>query len=375
MKQIRLLIDSPQKNSDLIYSSGYYCLDSIMIIETENDKIGFFPSTELELARKKSKVGEVRNLSVEFLRIKSEKKYPPLKSSIVIEWMKDNGYDTVIVPANFPVIEFANLKNHGFNIAIIDGEFNAGRISKTAVEIEHIRSNCRKNMDVMDDVKKIIASSSVTDEGKLKYQGDILTSEYLQEFILKDFIDRRMTADSVIVAIGDQGCDPHDNGHGEIKAGTSVIVDIYPRSRENLYYTDMTRTFCKGKAGNELKKMYECVHEAQKIVFDKLRSDADGKEIHKNVCEYFDKKGFKSGTINGYLQGFFHGTGHGLGLDCHESPYISMSGERLPENSVVSNEPGLYYLGIGGVRIEDLVLITKNGFENLTNYEKILEIE
>jgi Xaa-Pro aminopeptidase len=375
MKKIKLLIDSPHKNSDLIYSSGYYCLDSIIIIETDDKKIGFFPSTELELAKKKSTMNEIYNLSTEFMRIKNEQKYPPLKSSIVIEWMKNNGYDTVIIPANFPVIEFTNLKSHGFNVAIVEGEFHQARVRKNQTEINQIRENSKKNVEVMDDVKKIIAQSSVSNDRKLIYEGEKLTSEYLQNFILMKFIEKGMMADSVIVAVGDQGCDPHDNGHGEIFANTSIIVDIYPRSRENHYYTDMTRTFCKGKASSELKKMYESVHDAQNLVFEKLHANADGKLIHASVFNFFGDGGFKSGTINGYLQGFFHGTGHGLGLECHESPYISSNGEILPENSIVSNEPGLYYLGIGGVRIEDLVLITKNGFENFTNYEKVLEIE
>ena len=111
------------------------------------------------------------------------------------------------------------------------------------------------------------------------------------------------------------------------------------------------------------------------MVSDKISSRANGKQIHQFVIDFFTSCGYRSGVINGVLQGFFHGTGHGLGLECHESPYISMFGKELPENSVVSNEPGLYYLGIGGVRIEDLLLVTKNGAENLTNYEKILELE
>ena len=375
MKSVKLMMDSPFRNADILYSAGYYCLDAIIIIETEHGKMGFFPTTELELAKKKSIVNDVHNLTAEFMKIKQEGKFPPLKSSVVIEWMRKNGYDTVVIPANFPVIEFVNLKNHGIDIMIVEGEFHAKRISKTSDELEHIKTNSRINIEVMDGVKNIIGTSSITDGNKLKYNGELLTSEYLQNFIMTKFLEKGMIADSVIVAIGDQGCDPHENGHGDVYANTSIIVDIYPRSRTNHYYTDMTRTFCKGKASDELKNMYDCVHEAQNIVFDKLHSGADGKSIHDVVCNFFETRGYRSGNINGYLQGFFHGTGHGLGLDCHEAPYISSNGEMLPENSVVSNEPGLYYLGIGGVRIEDLVLVTRNGYENLTNYEKVLEVE
>jgi len=184
-----------------------------------------------------------------------------------------------------------------------------------------------------------------------------------------------MISESVIVAIGDQGVFPHENGSGNIKANTSIIVDIFPRSRKNYYYSDMTRTFCKGKASDELKRIYNTVYDAQRMAMDKLHAREDGNKIHQFVKMYFENKGFKSGIQNGVLQGFFHGTGHGLGLDCHEYPYIGNKSCILPENSVVSVEPGLYYLGIGGVRIEDIVRVTENGIENLIDFDKKLEIE
>jgi len=227
----------------------------------------------------------------------------------------------------------------------------------------------------MDSVYRLLAESKIGNDKKLEWNNISLTSEYIQNYILKQFIDLELSAENVIVSLGDQCVDPHEYGHGFIYAGTSIVVDIYPKSRINFYYSDMTRTFCKGRAGDDLKKLYNTVYEAQRFALDKVHARQDGKSIHNFVKTYFEDKGYKTGIIDNVLQGFFHGIGHGLGIDCHELPSISINGTILQENNIVTVEPGLYYRGIGGVRIEDLVLVTSNGYDNLTNYRKELEIE
>ncbi|OHD13888.1 MAG: hypothetical protein A2086_14590 [Spirochaetes bacterium GWD1_27_9] len=375
MKDIKVIIDSPFRNSNLIFASGFYCLDPFVFIDDGNQKTAFLPSTEIEKAKKKSKIDQFFNLNFELERLKEERKYPFLKSSLVLEWLITNEITEIFVPYNFPIIEADNLRNYGIRVYPQEDPFYKQRVSKTNEEIDFIRRNSKKNVAVMNDVKNLLLESDITNDKKLKYKGEILTAEYLQNFIFKKFIDNELFSDTVITAIGNQGCDPHEYGRGEVYANTSIIVDIYPRSRENFYYTDMTRTFCKGKPSDDLKTIYDAVVEAQKLVLDKIYANQNGRDIHKVVQSFFENKGFNTGIINCVLQGFFHGTGHGLGLDCHEMPYISMNGQQLPENSVVSAEPGLYYLDLGAVRIEDLVLVTKNGIENLTNYEKKLELE
>lgn len=370
-----VIIDSPVRNSNMIYKTGYYCLDPFIFLEIDNKKIGFLPSTEYERAKKKSKLDEVYDLTVQLRKISEERKLPFLKSSVVLEVLRDKKINEVFVPSDFPLMEADNLRNNGILVFTKEEPFYNERVSKTEEEIGYIRENSRKNILVMDGVKNILLESSVTNAKRLKYNGEILTVKKLQEYIYKRFIDHDLYADTVITAIGDQGCDPHETGFGDVTADSSIIVDIYPRSRTNFYYTDMTRTFCKGKASDDLKKIYDAVSLCQKMVMDKICSNVNGKSIHEFVVSFFESRGFKSGLINGVLQGFFHGTGHGVGLECHEAPYISIFGKELQDNSVVSNEPGLYYLGIGGVRIEDLLLVTKNGAENLTNYEKKLELE
>ncbi len=374
MSQIKLIIDSPQKNSSLIYAAGHYSLDPYIFIEHNDKKIGWLPSTELEKAKLISKMDIVNNLSDEYKKILENNKYPLLKSSVIIDWLKNNDIKEITVPESFPLIEYENLKKFGFKIYCIKEPFYERRVSKTDHEINFVKDNTKKNEAVLQSVYEILASSDITNDKKLQYKGSILTSEFLQNFILKSFIDNELTAEDVIVSIGNQGCYPHEHGYGEITAHTSIIIDVYPRSRKNLYFTDMTRTFCKGKASDDLKKIYSSVLEAQKIGFDKIHAREEGKKVHESIMKYFDENGYKTGIINGILQGFIHGTGHGLGLDCHELPSISLNGTVLPENSIVSVEPGLYYLDIGAVRIEDLVVVKKDGIENLNSFHKIFEI-
>ncbi len=372
---VYVIIDTPVKSADLLYKTGYYCLDPFIYIENGGEKIAFLPGTEFEKAKKKGRLNKVCNLSDELQKLSQTKKYPFLKSSVVLEYLLKNEINEIFVSANFPLIEADNLRNHNIKIYTKEEPLYKERVSKNAEEIEYIRQNSKKNVLVMDGVKNILLESTITNDGRLKHNGEILTVKILQDFIYKKFIDLDLYSDTVITSIGDQACDPHETGYGDVLAHQSIVIDIYPRSRTNYYYTDMTRTFCKGKASGELKQIYESVRDCQKLIADKIKADTNGASIHQFAVDFFANKGYKSGVIDGVLQGFFHGTGHGLGLECHEDPYISTYGKNLPENSIVSNEPGLYYLGIGGVRIEDLLLITKDGCENLTNCEKELELE
>ena len=134
------------------------------------------------------------------------------------------------------------------------------------------------------------------------------------------------------------------------------------------------RTVIRGAAPAELRRQYAAVAGAQDLVFEQLGVGADGSAIHRSVLAYFAENGYETGPRDGRNQGFFHGTGHGLGLEIHESPRLGAAGDRLEDSHVVTVEPGLYYTGVGGVRIEDVVVVRANGCENLTRFPKVLEL-
>ena len=202
----------------------------------------------------------------------------------------------------------------------------------------------------------------------------MLTSEFIKGEI-DAFLSRSgYTLSHTIVASGVQGSMPHHSGHGPIISNSPIVIDIFPRSQQTGYFGDMTRTIIKGKAGENLKKMYKAVVDGQKIGINKIKHGVKSKVVHKAIVEHFEKCGFSTGPLNGKQQGFIHSTGHGLGLEIHEPPRISSGDEVLVEGNVVTVEPGLYYEKLGGIRIEDVVLVTKEGCRVLSSFPKKFEV-
>jgi len=164
-----------------------------------------------------------------------------------------------------------------------------------------------------------------------------------------------------------------------VKAGESIIVDIFPVDKTSRYYADMTRTFVKGEPDEELQRMYDAVLESQEAALDMIQAGINGRDVHNKVAEVLHDAGYKTNVHDQkpgepLREGFMHGTGHGVGLEIHEAPRISLADEKLIPGDVVSVEPGVYDPKIGGVRIEDLVVVTEDGCRNLTNFPKEFRI-
>jgi Xaa-Pro aminopeptidase len=178
-----------------------------------------------------------------------------------------------------------------------------------------------------------------------------------------------------IVACGEQAVEPHEKGHGPIARGEAIVIDIFPRSKKTGYFADMTRTVCIGEPKNpQIRKMFDAVVAAQDLAESMMRPGVACKDIHEGAAKLFREQGFETsgkGTLFTFADGFVHSIGHGVGREVHEAPHLSpKSQEVLAEGDVVTNEPGLYYHGVGGIRMEDMLLITKDGARNLTRFKK-----
>ncbi len=213
----------------------------------------------------------------------------------------------------------------------------------------------------------------------LHYKGEPLTVGKLKSFFGHKLLENGcLPEEDIIVACGTKSSDPHYVGEPEdrLKADQPIILDIYPRSIQKRYWTDMTRTVVKGKASNKLKKMFDAVFEAKNASFDAIQAGAAGSRVYDVCCDVLEKAGYET-TRGGkkVTRGMTHGLGHGVGLQIHESPRLSeLSASPLEEHVVVTVEPGLYDPDIGGVRLEDIIEVTKSGYSNLTNMETLLEI-
>jgi Xaa-Pro aminopeptidase len=210
----------------------------------------------------------------------------------------------------------------------------------------------------------------------LQLDGEPLTSERLKQAVAEAFLANGATAEDFIVAHGEQTCIGHHMGSGAIRLGEPITVDLWPRDVESGFYTDITRTFVVGPVSDELADYHRLCLEVHERVIPAIKPGVTGRELHTIASEVIEAGGYptqlskKPGDV--LLEGFFHGLGHGVGLDVHEEPSLDLSGGELVAGDVVAVEPGCYRQGYGGVRLEDLVLVTEDGAEVLTSYRYAL---
>jgi Xaa-Pro aminopeptidase len=204
--------------------------------------------------------------------------------------------------------------------------------------------------------------------------GSLLTSEAVRHVIARCLLDASCVGERTIVSCGAHTTDPHETGRGPLFAHRPIILDIFPQHTENRYWADFTRTVVRGKASGRLKKMYSAVKTAQDAAMARIKPGADASAVHAAVNDVLLEAGFRTEKRHGRMQGFFHSTGHGLGLEIHEDPRIGPRQENLVAGNVITVEPGLYYSDEGGIRLEDLVVVTRTGCRNLTRFPKKLEI-
>jgi Xaa-Pro aminopeptidase len=206
-------------------------------------------------------------------------------------------------------------------------------------------------------------------KGNLYHEGQLLTGAKVKAVIDHTLLDFGCEAEEIIVSCGRDTVNPHGTTDGPLWANAPIILDIFPRSKRERYFADMTRTVLHGEASKELKEMYQAVLAAQEKGLEMIEPGVSTADVHNAVCEIFEKKGYDT-YRSGSKVGFIHSTGHGIGLDVHELPGVGENMDVLEKGNLITIEPGLYYPKIGGIRLEDMVLVTENGCENLTGLEK-----
>ncbi len=374
MATARFIHDSSDKNADLYYATKFRAPDPFIFLEARGKKILVMNDLEIDRAKKQAEVDEVWSLTM-FAKRAVAKNKQANAAEILGEIFKQARVKNLVVPVSTSFVTVDELRKRGYTITHGTTPFYAERLIKTREEIKHITASQRTVFATIRMVEEALRASSVKN-GTLYYRGAVLTSERVRTMINMFLMERSFMAADTIVSCGRHSIDPHDEGSGPLKANAAIIVDIYPKSMKTLYYGDATRTFCKGRAPEALKRLYATVLEGQKLGIKLLKGGINGRDVHKRIMDYFTARGYATGEKGGRMQGFFHSTGHGIGLELHESPTrVGPLDMTMEAGYVVSVEPGLYYKDIGGVRIEDLVHITKSGCEVLAGYPKKLEID
>jgi Xaa-Pro aminopeptidase len=289
----------------------------------------------------------------------------------LVRAVRELGVQSASVPPDFPVELADRLRAEGVELRPDRDAFNQRRRVKTNAELDGIRRAQRGAEAGMDAARELFRRAEHRG-GSLVVDGEPLTCERVKLAIQQAFTERDLVADEFIVSHGPQTAIGHEMGHGEIKAGEPIVIDLFPRDRQSSCYADMTRTYVIGEAPDELAEYQRLVHEALQRSLEEIRPGAKGRDVYALVCELFHEHGYPTGLHKEQGEvledGFFHGLGHGVGLEVHEAPTLSRYPGELVAGDVVTVEPGLYRKGFGGCRLEDLVLVTEDGAENLTQY-------
>jgi Xaa-Pro aminopeptidase len=281
------------------------------------------------------------------------------------------GVSTAIVPAAFPIELADALRDHGLEISADREFFVSRRRVKNQAELEGIRRASRAAAAGMRTVRELLDSAE-TSNGTLTVDGQPLTCELVKLAVERAFSEHGAAAEEFIVSHGAQTAIGHEMGSGPIASGEPVVADFFPRDRETACYTDMTRTFVAGSPPNELSEYQQLCRQALQRVVEEIKPGVTGRRLYEITCELFQEHGYPtqlSKTPGEVLdEGFFHGLGHGVGLEVHEQPWLGRGPGELVAGDVIAVEPGLYRQGFGGCRLEDLVLVTEDGAEILTDF-------
>jgi Xaa-Pro aminopeptidase len=260
------------------------------------------------------------------------------------------------------------LRSRGIAVAARPAPFFAERVVKKPSEIREIRRAQSATEDAVARAFARLRRAKIRG-ARIVEKGRALTAEDIKRTIDVALMEASCIAKNTIVACGDQAVDPHNRGSGPLRPNLPIVFDVFPRSSTG-YYADMSRTVVKGRPTEAAARQYAAVLDAQVMGCRMVRAGVNGKDIHTAIQRRFEEQGYATGPRGGKMQGFFHGTGHGVGLDIHEAPRVGGVDDPLPAGSVVTVEPGLYYSGVGGVRIEDMVLVKERGGTNLTRFPK-----
>ncbi len=271
----------------------------------------------------------------------------------------------ILVPPDFP-LALANSLSEYCTILVDKGTIRSMRAKKSPHEILLMKNVQKATEKAMGLAVSIIKKASVK-KGILYVDKKPLTAEYIKFSMHSLLLKYDCSAVDTIVSCGEDTSIPHITGTGPLKSDEPIVIDLFPVEEKSGYYADMTRTIVKGEPSPDISEMYAALKEAQKLGISRVNTGVSGADIHQDVVDFFKDTGYESNS-----QGFIHNLGHGVGLQVHELPTVGPAGKALESGNVITIEPGLYYKGIGGVRLEDIGVVTKKGFENFTVFPEEL---
>lgn len=370
-----LIVADSEHDANMLYAVGMFVPDPFIYLRIRGRNYVVLSDLEIDRARRQIPHCCVLSLSRYQQKLRRQGVKRPGLAEVVAELLQERRIRRVVVPQNFSYGLASDLQRRCISVRPRPGNFFPERERKSAAEVKKISAALMMAEVGMAEAIQVLRSAKIGRDRRLLYHDVPLTSERVRAVIDTAIIQTNGLASHTIVAGGNQGCDPHEPGYGPLRANEPIILDIFPRSQKTGYFGDITRTVVRGRASEAVRKLYDTVLQGQELAFHKMRLGVPTAQVHRAVQEFFERAGYKTGKRKDRMRGFFHGTGHGLGLEIHEAPRVgSNSPGVLMAGQVVTVEPGLYYPEIGGVRLEDVALVTHHRPRNLTRFEKVLEI-
>jgi Xaa-Pro aminopeptidase len=370
-----LIVADSERDANMLYAVRMFVPDPFIYLRLNGRCHVVMSDLEIDRAREQAGHCKIISWSKVAGQLRDEGVKRVTMARVIRAILKERGVKRITVPENFPLGLADELRSLKVKLKVRPGLFFTDRERKNAEEIKKISAALIMAEVGLSEAIHALKNAKIGRKRRLMHRNNPLTAEKLRSIIDTAILQAGGHPANTIVACGEQACDPHERGHGVLRAHEPIVLDVFPRSQKTGYFGDITRTVVKGKASEAVRALYDAVECAQNIAFQQIRPGVKAAEIHESVQKFFDSRGFRTGKTNGRMSGFFHGTGHGLGLELHETPRVGMSShDQLRNGHVITVEPGLYYPGIGGVRIEDVAHITSSGPKNLTKFEKVLEV-
>ncbi len=349
-----IILHGSSNDANFYYATKFKTHDPLTYIAgIDGSDILIVPEMEKRRAERESRVKEVVSLNdLGYMdKLKETRDAKKAYLDILASVLKEGRCRKLLLPEELPTYISFELMKH-FQVEVVRNPFAELRIIKSSSEIEKIRDTSNA---ILRCVKWAVENFNFK------------TCEELRRTVEVKLFSEGYLAENTIASSGEASSNPHEIGRGEIE--DHVVLDVFPKSVDHLYYSDFTRTIFLRKNA-ELEEMYKAVVDAQKKAIGMIKDGVDARDVHQLVKDVLSSYGYK--TEKG--EGFIHSTGHGIGLEVHEEPRIGELSVELRKGMVVTVEPGLYYSEIGGVRVEDTVVVRRKDCEILTPFEKFIRL-
>jgi Xaa-Pro aminopeptidase len=370
-----LLLSRGDDDPDFLYACRFPVEAGLYVRFGDGDDLLAVSALELDRARRQARAARV--VDVTELGWKWQPDTFRAWSEVALRALEERGVGAVRVAPKLPAVYERALSEAGIQVEIDRELFVDERRRKSSEEADWIRAAQQAAEAACREVVTLLAESSPGEDGLLWLDSSPLTSERLAARAQATLNEIGYRAQELIVAGSPESALPHFTGSGPIRADAPVIIDIFPRGAGSHYHGDLTRTVVRGRVPDQVRRMHEACCEALDAAIACIRPGANGRDVHETVCKLLVERGYGTTTkgFAGNPEGprLIHTTGHGVGLEVHEQPVLGSVDQELRAGDVVTVEPGLYQVGLGGVRVEDLGMVTGRGFTNFTTLPRSLD--